>query len=146
MDLFEQLFLRRGQIDAGAVPAGESSGIHFHFFAFDTSRKAENHHDKVSGARRLDCPLGFFIGKAPDQAGFGAAHVLEVFDFDGIRMVFFEADNPCGRRCWVMYVPIFGNEIAIKPQPPAVLASEANEIVTRFRRHEEAGPANRVVV
>ena len=86
-DGFEKLLLRGGQVDAGAVAAGEAFEVDGHLLAFERGREA----DEGDGDVGLLCGGDGFVaesggGGLPGEIDAGRAGAVEVFETDGVGL------------------------------------------------------------
>ena len=93
-DGFEKLLLRGGQVDAGAVAAGEAFEVDGHLLAFELGREA----DEGDGHVGLLCGGDGFVAQSggggfPGEIDAGGAGAVEVFEADGVGFCVGEGDG-----------------------------------------------------
>ena len=78
---FQQIFLRGGQIDRGAVAAAEAVELDGHFLALQIRREADEGDDDVGVFRGFDGLVAQSAGgRLPGEIDAGGAGAVEIFE------------------------------------------------------------------
>src|SRR5438270_3432279 len=142
VNALEKFFLRRRQIEAGAISPSKPFGMDVHLLALNARRKAENHDDEIGLTHGSDGVLSLLSRHTPHQAGFGAANRLKEFDLDLVSMALLEMHTLGERVGGMMNGPFFGDQLLIEPEAKSILTGETDQIVAGLGRHENTGPSH----
>ena len=155
-DGFEQVLLRGGEIDGGAVAAGEAVEMNRHLFAFERRREA----DEDDGDLGSFCGSDGFVAKCgggcfPGEVDACRTGAVEIFKADGVGLGVGERDGreegctALGRLAGVLddklVVEIEAEGLSVLAGV-AVVDANAEFIVAGSGRREGAGPTHGPVV
>ena len=142
----EEVFLRAGKVDVGAVAAKETGIAVVLLFAFKVGGDTNNSDYDIRFASGID---GFLseVGRNPEKTREGFAEAAEIFKLDGIGVTGLEMDEraECAFAALAVDNPVIKKDFAIEQETETAIGTGSDAVVAFDRCDELAGPANGVV-